>query len=144
MTTSDKGIELIKKFEGCKLEAYLCPAGIPTIGYGHTRSVKIGQTITQDVADKLLKFDLKDEYEYYVNNYSLHINQNQFDALVSFVYNVGPGNFSKSTLLKKAMKNANDPTIAVEFMKWTKSKGKELLGLRKRRLAESELYFKKN
>jgi lysozyme len=143
MKTSQTGIDLIKQFEGCRLKAYLCPAGIPTIGYGHTHGVKIGDKITQELAELLLKDDLNSEFEYYVNNYSLNINQNQFDALVSFVYNVGPGNFQKSTLLKKARKNPNDLTIAGEFMKWTKAKGKELPGLRKRRILESELYFKK-
>jgi len=143
MKISQNGIDLIKKFEGCELKSYKCPAGVWTIGYGHTHDVHEGMEITEKEAEKMLIDDLSGEYEYYVNNYSLNINQNRFDALVSFVYNLGPRNFSKSTLLKKIIKNPDDLSIVSEFMKWTKAGGKVLEGLRKRRLAESELYFKK-
>lgn len=143
MKTSKNGIDLIKSFEGCELKAYKCPAGIWTIGYGHTSGVKEGMAITKEKAKELLEHDISIKYECYINAYSLKINQNQFDALVSFVYNVGPGNLYKSTLLKKIKINHNDPSIATEFMKWKRGGGKVLPGLVKRRKAESELYFKK-
>ena len=90
MKTSQNGINLIKKFEGCRLEAYRCPAGKPTIGYGHTAGVKMGQKITQVQAESYLKDDLV-KYEKLVKKYNpkYHWNQNQFDALVSFAYNIG-------------------------------------------------------
>lgn len=140
MKTSDKGITLIKTFEGLVLTAYKCPAGIWTIGYGHTKDVKQGQTITASQAVEFLKQDLQ-VFEKAVNTQNLNLNQNQFDALVSFTYNVGSGNFQKSTLLKKAKLNVNDPTIANEFAKWNKGGGRVLPGLVKRRESESKLYF---
>lgn len=140
MKTSDKGINLIKAYEGLVLTAYKCPADIWTIGYGHTKDVKPGQIITALQADEFLKQDLQ-MFEKAVNDHNLNINQNQFDALVSFTYNVGPGNLQKSTLLKKAKQNANDPTIAIEFAKWNKGGGRILPGLVKRRESESKLYF---
>lgn len=146
MNISNKGIELIKQNEGCELEAYKCPVGVWTIGYGHTKGVKEGDEITPDQAESLLKSDLR-KYEYAVIKQELPINQNQFDALVSFCYNVGPGNFYKSTLLKKAKIDVNDPEIKDEFMKWTKGRVKgvltELPGLVVRRNQESDLYFSK-
>ena len=141
MKTSDKGIGLIKQYEGLKLHAYLCPAKVWTIGYGHTKGVKKGDVITESRAVDLLKDDLIDA-ESAVTKQDLAINQNQFDALVSFVYNVGSGAFAGSTLLKKIKKNPNDPLIRTEFAKWNKSKGRVLDGLVKRRKAESDLYFK--
>lgn len=140
--TGNKGIALIKSFEGLKLKAYKCPAGIWTIGYGHTKGVKEGQVITEDQADKFLTEDLFDA-EMAVNEQSLSLTQNQFDALVSFTYNLGSGNFQKSTLLKKTKANANDPTIKEEFAKWNKAGGVVLSGLTRRRAAESNLYFEK-
>ena len=146
MVTSNKGIDLIKRFEGCKLNAYLCPAKIPTIGYGNTfyedgTPVKIGDTITQERATELLK-NLLVKFESYVNKYvKSTITQEQYDALVSFCYNIGAGNLAKSTLLKKVNLNPKDATIRDEFMKWNKAGGKELLGLTRRRKAEADLYF---
>lgn len=140
MKTSDKGINLIKAHEGLVLTAYKCPADIWTIGYGHTKDVKPGQTITALQADEFLKQDLQ-MFEKAVNAHNLNINQNQFDALVSFTYNVGPGNLQKSTLLKKVKLNVSDPTIAIEFAKWNKGGGRILPGLVKRRESESKLYF---
>lgn len=147
MRSSNNLIELIKKFEGCKLSAYLCPAGIPTIGYGSTlyadkTKVKIGETITQEQADKLL-VDTLGQYELFVDaNTRDDINQNQFDALVDFAYNCGNANLKSSTLLKKVNANPSDKTIADEFMKWVNANGKKLNGLVNRRTAEKELYFK--
>ena len=143
MQVGKNGIDLIKKFEGLRLESYKCPAGLWTIGYGNTMwentiKVKENQVIDIQRAEKLLT--------YWVNKYAdkinLKVNQNQFDALVSFAYNVGIGNFDSSTLKKKVIANPNDPTIRDEFMKWVSSKGKQLPGLVKRREAEANLYFK--
>ena len=148
ITTIDvNGINLIKKFEGFRSKPYKCPAGIPTIGYGNTfyeNGVKVKMTdpaITEERAVELLKFILV-RFEQYVDSYCIDtINQNQFDALTSFCYNVGPGNLKSSTLLKKLNLNPNDPTIRAEFMKWVKGGGKTLPGLVKRRTAEADLYF---
>lgn len=138
---SQNGINLIKQFEGCKLTAYKCASGVWTIGYGHTAGVKQGQAITQAQADNYLKSDLT-KYENYVNNYvKVPLNQNQFDALVSFTYNCGGGALKNSTLLKKL--NAKDYTGASsEFLRWNKSKGKVLTGLTRRRKAEKALFDK--
>lgn len=144
---SQKGLDLIKRFEGLKLKAYQCPAGIPTIGYGNTyypSGAKVKLTdpaITKEKAEELLKF-LLTSYEKGVDSFCRDdINQNQFDALTSFAYNVGVGNLQKSTLIKKVNKNPSDPSIRAEFMKWNKGGGKVLLGLTRRRQAEADLYF---
>lgn len=141
MRISDEGLALIKSFEGLRLNAYLCPAKVWTIGYGHTQGVEKGQTITEIEAENLLKDDLSG-FEKAVKKCNLELNQNQFDALVSFTFNVGAGNLSKSTLLKKAKNDPLDPTIREEFMKWNKAKGETLAGLTRRRKAEANLYFK--
>lgn len=140
MKTSNKGIELIKLHEGLKLKAYRCPAGVPTIGYGHTKGVKIGQVITETQAHDYLVEDLQDA-EQTVIRHRLNINQHQFDALVSLVFNIGAGNFANSTLLKKAKKNTNDATIANEFRKWVYAGGAVMPGLIKRREAEIRVYY---
>ena len=143
MKTSEKGINLIKKFEGCKLTAYKCPAGIWTIGYGHTRNVHKGEVITQQQADELLKQDLL-VYEAGINVMKLNINQNQYDSLVSFAFNLGLGALQKSTLLKRIKVNPNDPKIKDEFLRWSYAGGKQLKGLLLRRQAECDLYFNNN
>ena len=142
-----KGLELLKKFEGLSLKPYLCPALIPTIGYGNTyypngSKVKLTDpAITQAQADQYLLF-LMPPYEKAVDSFCRDdINQNQFDALVSLAYNIGVGNLQKSTLIKKVNLNPNDPTIKAEFLKWNKGAGKVLSGLTKRRQAEADLYF---
>lgn len=140
MKTSPKGIALIKEFEGLRLKAYKCPGGVWTIGYGHTAGVKPGMIITEAQAEEFLKEDLF-SCENAVNNQKLSINQNQFDALVSLIYNIGIGNFQKSTLLRKARVNPNDNSIMDEFLKWVYSKGRVLPGLQRRRLREMKLYF---
>jgi lysozyme len=146
--TGDAGIEMIKTFEGFRSAPYKCPAGIPTIGYGatfYTSGKKVtmaDRPITEDEAVSLLKSMLV-SFEKYVDSYCVDtINQNQFDALVSFCYNLGPANLKSSTLIKKVNANPNDPTIQAEFMKWTKAGGRQLAGLVRRREAESKLYFK--
>lgn len=133
MKTSNQGIELIKSFEGCRLTAYLCPAGVWTIGYGHTAGVKRGQTITQSQADAYLVSDLE-KYENYVNLTGLVLTQNQFDALVSFTYNCGNGN------LKTLIKNRTCAEIAEAMLLYNKSNGKKLQGLVRRRKAEYDLF----
>lgn len=149
---SKRCIDLVKQFEGIYLDAYLCPAGVPTIGYGSimwpdgTR-IQLGQKITMEGAEKLLQWEL-DKKRTVINAWKLRINQNQFDALLSFAYNLGIGNLNSSTLLKKVKMNANDPSIADEFMRWNKARVggvlKVLPGLTRRRKAESDLYFRKD
>lgn len=144
---SKKGVDLIKSFEGLRLKPYLCSAKVPTIGYGNTfyeNGSKVtlkDQAITEARATELLEWSLN-KFEQYVDSYCIDsINQNQFDALVSFCYNVGPANLKASTLLKKVNKDPNDPTIRAEFMKWNKAGGRALAGLTRRREAEANLYF---
>jgi len=142
----NKGIPIIRKFEGLKLRAYLCPAGVWTIGYGNTfyengSKVQEGEKITLDRADKLLFFVVT-KFEAEVKKLvKSSINDNQLGALTSFAFNVGAGNLAKSTLLKKINANPNDATIRDEFMRWTKAGGKVLNGLVTRRKAEADLYF---
>ena len=140
MNTSPKGIALIKEFEGLRLKAYKCPGGVWTIGYGHTAGVKPGMVISEAQAEEYLMADLIAS-EKYLNDLRLAINQNQFDALVSLIYNIGIGDFQKSTLLRKARINANDNSIMDEFLRWVYSKGRVLPGLQRRRLREMKLYF---
>ncbi|NCC99985.1 MAG: lysozyme [Bacteroidia bacterium] len=140
MRTSTKGINLIKQYERCRLTAYKDSVGIWTIGYGHTSGVKQGDTCTADQAESYFKSDLRTA-ENAINTMGVELTQNQFDALVSFVFNLGVGNFKSSTLYKKIKANPNDPTISDEFSKWKYAGGKELTGLLNRRNAESGLYF---
>ena len=133
-------LNLIKHYEGCKLKAYLCPAGVLTIGYGHTKNVKRGDVISQQQADEVLVADLK-EFENAVNDMVLvPLTENQRGALISFAFNVGIHALKKSTLLKKL--NAKDyQGAANEFLRWNKAGGKELKGLTLRRQAERELFL---
>ena len=143
MKTSEKGKAIIKKHEGLRLQAYKCPAGVLTIGYGHTRNVFDGQKISERDAEVLLAYDVKTA-EDVVNRYvKVELNQNQFDALVSFVFNLGAGNFGKSTLLKVINKTPNDPAITAQFQRWINAGRKPLPGLVKRRQEEAKLYFEK-
>ncbi|MDD4516472.1 lysozyme [Massilibacteroides sp.] len=140
MITSYAGIELIKRHESLQLQAYRCPAGVWTIGYGHTRGVRRGDTCTPAEAEAFLKDDLRDA-EAVVNRECSGLRQNQFDALVSFVFNVGSGAFVKSTLLKCVKANPDNLNIRYELSRWTKSKGMQLAGLLRRRREEADLYF---
>lgn len=140
MKTSAIGRRLIKTFEGYRSETYLCPSGIPTIGYGHTSGVVMGDTCTRQEAEKFLIEDLR-HAENVVNAQNLDLNQHQFDALVSFVYNVGSGNFQGSTLLKLLKQDARAyDTLEAEWKKWKYSNKTELEGLVRRRAAEWILY----
>lgn len=146
MNITDKGIKIIKKYEGCKLTSYLCPAKIPTIGWGNTMykngsKVQLGQTITQQEADDLLLHHLNYFAERIKDMLKVTLNDNQFNAILSFAYNCGIGNLRISTLFKKLNINPSDPTIKEEFLKWNKGGGKILPGLTKRRTEESQLYF---
>ena len=143
MKASFNCINLIKEFEGCKLEAYLDSVGIATIGFGSTRGVKLGQKITYQETEQLLIRDMAFAENAVNILVKSKINQNQFDALVSFVFNLGEGNFGKSTLLRKINANPNDISIRQEFNKWINAGGKPLNGLVRRRAKESELYFRK-
>ena len=140
--TNSKGIELIKICEGVELTAYICPAGVWTIGYGHTKGVKAGMKITLQEAEDLLVRDLK-IFEDGVTRYtkSVKLTSNQFSALVSFAFNLGLGALKGSTLLKRVLANPNDPDIERQFKKWVYAGGRVLTGLIKRRAAESKLYF---
>jgi lysozyme len=140
MKTSLKGIALIKEYEGLRLGAYLCSAGVLTIGYGHTGGVKEGDLITEQKAEQLLQDDLKKFENGVLRLVRVPLTQNQFDALVSFAFNLGVGNLGKSTLLK--MLNDRDyKGAAGQFIRWNKAAGKELAGLTRRRIAESELFL---
>ena len=142
----NKGIPIIRKYEGLRLRAYICPSGLPTIGYGATfyengSRVQIGDVITIDHADKILHFQVKlfaDEVKKIVKS---ELNENQLGALTSFCFNVGGARFASSTLAKKANANPSDPTIRAEFMRWTRGGGKVLPGLVKRREEEANLYY---
>ena len=142
MKTSDKGIDLIKKHEGFRSKAYRCSANVLTIGFGHTLNVKSTDVIDKAQAESFLRQDVEFA-EKEVNKHNLNINQNKFDALVSFVFNLGVGNFARSTLLRKIKSNANDPTIRKEFERWIYAGGKVLNGLVRRRREEADLYFMK-
>jgi lysozyme len=140
MHMSQNGLDaLLKKFEGCKLKAYRCPANVCTIGFGHTTAAGLpevidGMTITQKQADEILKRDLV-KYEAAVESLvKVKLTQNQFDVLTDFAYNAGVGNLKSSTMLKKI--NAGDlDAVPAELMKWTKGGGKVLPGLVRRRQA---------
>ncbi len=145
--TGIKGIQMIKSFESFISKPYKCPAGIPTIGYGNTfyengiKVTMLDHSISEERATELL-MNILTRFEQCVDSYCIDtINQNQFDALVSFSYNVGTEALRSSTLLKKLNKNINDPTIKDEFLKWNKANGRALPGLTHRRQAEAELYF---
>ena len=139
MNISQEGLSLIKKFEGCELKAYRCPANVLTIGYGITKNVTENMEISQEEADEMLNEEIT-EYEEYVNNMvKVPLEQNQFDALCSWVYNLGPTNLEKSTLLK--LLNAGDyHLIPSQIRRWNKAGGETLTGLIRRREAESFLF----
>jgi lysozyme len=149
MKLNDKGYELIKRFEGYSDRPYNCPANVPTIGFGNTyypNGVKVKLTdkkITKEYASEMLQFVADEFAEDVLKVIKSKITVNQLNALTSFAYNVGVGNFNKSTLLKLVNINPNDANIAKEFLRWNKAGGKVLNGLTNRRIAESALYFTK-
>jgi len=137
---SKVGFELLQQFEGCKLTAYEDSGGLPTIGYGHIRNVKMGDKITQGQADGMLIEDLVRYLDCVNRSVLVPINQNQFDALVCFTFNLGCGSLKSSTLLKKL--NALDYVEAGnQFLRWNKVKGRRVQGLANRREAERRLFL---
>lgn len=147
MNLNEKGYKLITGFEGLSLKPYLCPAKIPTIGYGNTyypngkHITLLDEPITQEQAFEMFK-EVADRFALAVNRrLKKTVTQNQFNSLVSFAYNVGTGNFISSTLLKKVNINPNDESIKAEFLKWNKAGGKEIKGLTIRRNQEQINYF---
>ncbi len=141
MKISAAGTDLIRKFEGCRLKAYLDAVGVPTIGFGHTVDVKLGQVITQHQADTILASDLE-IYEDGVNELfkGVTLTQGQFDALVSFSFNLGVTRLAASTLRKK-MQRGDVQGAADEFLKWSRAGGNVLAGLVKRRAAERAMFL---
>ena len=139
MKTGTNGLDLIKKFEGLELEAYQCAAGVWTIGYGHTKGVQPDDVWSEDHANHMLEEELE-EFESYINDLvTCPLSQNQFDALVSWVYNLGPANLKASTLLKKL--NAEDYSdVPNQIKRWNKAGGKVLEGLIRRREAEALMF----
>jgi len=147
MILDNKGYLFITKHEGLSLKPYLCPAKIPTIGYGNTyysdgkRVTLLDKDITKQQAFEMFK-EIANRFGKRVDELvTTELTQNQFNALVSFAYNVGTGNFASSTLLKKVNKNPNDLTLKAEFLRWNKAGGKVLNGLTNRRNEEADLYF---
>ena len=139
LKTSQEGISLIKSFEGCELTAYRCSANVPTIGFGHTAGVSDGDTCTQEEAETMLAEDLV-EFEDYVKNYvEFELQQNEFDALVAWTYNLGPKNLSESTLLKE-LNAGNLEEVPRQMKRWNRAGGEVLDGLIRRREAESRLF----
>ena len=139
MEISAKGLDLIKKFEGLELESYLCPADVWTIGYGSTKGVKEGMSITEEEAEALLKKEAQEYCDYVKEYVSVTLTQNQFDALVTWTYNLGPRNLKNSTLLEVLNKEEYDK-VPEQILRWTKAAGKELNGLVRRRQAEADLF----
>ena len=139
MTISVEGLNLIKKYEGLRLKAYQDSVGVWTIGYGHTRGVKPGMTITTTIAEELLREDIAPE-EKFLNGLGINFRQGQFDALMSFLHNFGDAKFNGSTLKKKILAGAPDSEICAEFKKWNKAGGKVLAGLVKRREDEAKTW----
>lgn len=145
MRMSDKGLAILKHYEGCELEAYKCPAGIWTIGYGNTffpdgKPVRQGDKVTKAEAEAMLPAILR-TFEISVHNHMVvPVKQHEFDAMVSLAYNIGIGAFENSTLLRKFKAQAPSSEVAEQFHRWNKGGGKVLNGLVKRRAAEAYLY----
>jgi lysozyme len=136
---SQEGLALIKKFEGCELEAYKCPAGVWTIGYGHTKDVKEGDKINKDEADYLLQEEMI-EYESYIDDMvEVDLNQSQYDSLCAWVYNLGPSNLGSSTMLK-VLNEGKYAEVPQQIKRWNKANGEVLTGLIRRREAEALLF----
>ena len=139
MKTSAEGLALIKKFEGCRLRAYQDSVGVWTIGVGHTKGVEKGDVITEEQADEYLRADLSEAEECVNRALTLPLTQGEFDACVSFVFNVGCGAFRGSTLLKRILDGDLDGA-RLELARWNKAGGQVLAGLTARRKAEAEMF----
>jgi lysozyme len=155
MKTGERGLKLIKEFEGCKLKAYQCPAGVWTIGIGSTHygdgtPVTKNRTLPNEGAAIALLAATIGKYEKAVNDVGVELTQNEFDACVSLAYNigigdkiVGKGGFCNSTLVKMLKAGDDKAEIAKQFLRWDKAGGKPLAGLTRRRNAEAELFLSK-
>jgi GH24 family phage-related lysozyme (muramidase) len=146
MKTGERGLKLIKEFEGCKLSAYQCPAGVWTIGIGSTHygdgtPVTKNRTLPNEGAAMALLAATIGQYEKAVNATGVELTQNEYDALVCLCYNIGAGNFFKSTLVKMLKAGNDKAEIAKQFLRWDKAGGKPLAGLTRRRNAEAELFL---
>jgi len=146
MKTGERGLKLIKEFEGCKLKAYQCPAGVWTIGIGSTHygdgtPVTKNRTLPNEGAAIALLAATIGQYEKAVNATCVELTQNEYDALVCLCYNIGAGNFFKSTLVKMLKAGDDKAEIAKQFLRWDKAGGKPLAGLTRRRNAEAELFL---
>ena len=142
MNTSQKGIDLIKEFEGCVLKAYKCPAGVWTIGYGTTQGVRPNMVITQTQAETFLKRDIK-PIERFLNGMGINYTQEQFDALTSWIYNLGAGAFKSSTMYRYIVAKRKDVEITAQMVRWVNSGEIPLLGLKRRRVAEANMFIGK-
>jgi lysozyme len=136
----DKAKKIIREIERLRLQAYLCPAKVWTIGWGHTKGVKKGMRITEEQAEELLREDMQDAIDV-VERLNADLSDNQYNALVSFVFNIGGSAFATSTIRRKILANPNDKKIKDEFLRWVYADGKMLKGLENRRKKEAELYF---
>jgi GH24 family phage-related lysozyme (muramidase) len=146
MKTGERGLALIKEFEGCKLAAYQCPAGILTIGIGSTHygdgtPVTKNRTLPTEKAAIALLAATIGQYEKAVNAVDAELTQNEFDALVCLCYNIGAGNFASSTLVKMLNAGEDKEEVAKQFVRWNKAGGKVMAGLTRRRNAEAELFL---
>jgi lysozyme len=139
MQISKEGLSLIKRFEGCELKAYRCPANVWTIGYGHIKDVKEGDEITKEEAEYMLQEEMI-EYEGYINDLvKVPLEQCMYDALVAWVFNLGPTNFSSSSLLR-VLNEKKYEEVPYEIKRWNKAGGEVLNGLIRRRKAEALLF----
>tara|TARA_R100001510_G_C7572474_1_gene148369 strand:- start:16 stop:459 length:444 start_codon:yes stop_codon:yes gene_type:complete len=143
MYISDEGISLVKKFEGCKLEAYKCAAGVWTCGYGSTRGVRQGDVWTQEKADITLTDELEEYGKYVEDMVTIPLNQCQFDALTSWTFNLGPTNLQNSTLLQ-VLNQGDYEGVPYQIKRWNKAAGEVNDGLIRRREAEALLFEGKN
>lgn len=140
MTTTEILLEKLMEMEGCRLEAYQDAAGVPTIGYGHTKNVRMGDRITQYWAKEMLREDIE-EAEWQVKELNVARTEGQLDALVSFAFNLGIGRLTRSTLLKTIRNGGSKAQITKEFKRWVYADGKQLPGLVKRREWEAKRFF---
>jgi len=139
MKISQEGISLIKKFEGCEYNAYKCAADVLTIGYGHTKDVKEGDLVTQQEAENLLTKDLEEFEGYVLDAVEMPMSQHQFDAMVSWTFNLGPNNLKSSSMLK-VLNKGDYEDVPAQIKRWNKAGGKVLEGLTRRREAEALLF----
>lgn len=141
MRTSEYALGRLKEYEGLRLKAYKCPAGVWTIGYGHTKNVRGGIVIDKETADKLLEEDVMYFEKYLAEEpYAEELTQGQWDALISFLFNLGIGNYKRSTLRKRILEDVNHNDIPNQFRRWNKADGKVLPGLVRRREWEAQMY----